>query len=143
MAHFPNLGPKPPAFIKAVLGLLLFHKLFNGKASAVRGACPGVALGGHGSPRVTLLLYADDLVVLAESRADLQRALNAISAWGARWKFSFGIGPDKTAVRVVGCRSPNFNFTLQGPQVPVVSKYCYLGVSFESSRNWQTCRSTL
>ena len=47
-----------------------------------------------------------------------------------------GIGPDKTAVLVVGCRSPNFNFTLQGSQVPVVSEYCYLGVIFQSSRKW-------
>ena len=119
-----------------VLGPLLFNVLFNGIASAVRGACPGVALGGPGSPRVTLLLYADDLVVLAESCEELQRALDAIGAWGARWRFSFGIGPDKTAVLVVGCRSPNFNFTLQGSQMPVVSEYRYLGVIFQSSQEW-------
>ncbi|CAE7350365.1 pol [Symbiodinium sp. CCMP2456] len=86
---------------------------------------------------VTLLLYADDLVVLAETRQELQRALDAIGAWGARWHFSFGIGPDKTAVLVVGNRSVDFHFSLQGSVVPVVSEYCYLGVVFQASRKWK------
>ena len=51
--------------------------------------------------------------MLAGGHGDLQRALAAIGAWGARWRFSFGIGPDKIIVLiVVGCRlspgcSPN------------------------------------
>ena len=57
-------------------------------------------------------------------------------AWGARWRFSFGIGPDKTAVLIVGCRTRNFNFTVHDVPVPVVSEYCYLGVVFPSSRKW-------
>ena len=94
----------------SVLGPLLFNILFDGISEAVRAACPGVAFGRDiHAPRVTVLLYADDLVVLAENQRDLQRALDAIGAWGARWRFSFGIGPEKTAVFVVGYRfSPQF-----------------------------------
>ena len=40
-------------------------------------------------------LYADDLVILTASQADLQVALGAVHAWGVRWRFSFGIGPTK------------------------------------------------
>ena len=120
----------------SVLGPLLFNILFDSISAAVRAACPGVALGGSGSLRLTLLLYADDLVVLAENPRDLQRALDAIEAWGSSWRFSFGIGLEKTAVLVVGCRAPNFHFRLQGADVPVVSEYCYLGVLFQSSRAW-------
>ena len=120
----------------SVLGPLLFTILFDSISTTVRRACPGVALGGPGTPKVTLLLYADDLVVLADSASDLQHALDAIGAWGARWRFSFGIGPDKTAVLVVGCRTRNFNFTLNDVPVPVVPEYCYLGVVFQSSRKW-------
>ena len=117
----------------SVLGPLLFTILFDSISATVLRACPGVALGGPGTPKVTLLLYADDLVVLADS---VQHALDAIGAWGARWRFSFGIGPDKTAVLVVGCRTRNFNFTLNDVPVPVVPEYCYLGVVFQSSRKW-------
>ena len=121
----------------SVLGPLLFNILFDGISAAVRAACPGVPLGrGPRAPRVTLLLYADDLVVLADSESGLQRALDAIGAWGARWRFSFGIGPDKTAVLAVGCRSRDFRFVLQGSAVPVVPEYRYLGVIFQASKRW-------
>ena len=50
-------------------------------------------------------------------------------------KLSVGIGPDKNAVLAVGCRTHNFNFTLHGVPVPVVSEYCYSGVVLQSSRN--------
>ncbi|CAE7243833.1 unnamed protein product [Symbiodinium natans] len=93
----------------SVLGPLLFNILFDSISAAVRAACPGVALGGSGSLRLTLLLYADDLVVLAENPRDLQRALDAIEAWGSSWRFSVGIGPEKTAVLVVGCKGAQFS----------------------------------
>ena len=122
----------------SVLGPLLFNILFNGIADAVRAVCPGVALGPEAAaPRVTLLLYADDLVVLAETADSLQRALDAVGAWGARWHFSFGIGPDKTASMVFGARSQNFRFSLHGNALPCVSCYKYLGVTFQSSGKWR------
>ena len=104
----------------------------------MRAVCPGVALGpGPSAPRVTLLLYADDLVILADDAATLQRALDAIGNWGARWRFSFGIGPEKTAVMLVGSRLLNFHFSLQGCAVPCVPHYTYLGVTFAASRKWR------
>ena len=81
---------------------------------------------------MTLLLYADDLVISAERRRDPQQALDAIGAW----RFSFGIGPAKTAVLVVGSRSHDHHFTLQGHSATRMSEYCYLGVIFQSSRKW-------
>ena len=103
----------------------------------MRAACPGIALGRDiYAPRITALLYADDLFVLAENQRDLQRALDAIGAWGARWRFSFGIGPEKTAVLVGGSRSRDSRFSFQGLDGPVAAEYCYLGVVFQASRKW-------
>ena len=124
----------------SVLGPLLFNILFNSIADAIRTVCPGVSLSTDRSApvasRVALLLYADDLVVLAEDAAQLQRALDAIGAWGSQWRFSFGIGPEKSAVMVVGSRSTDFRFVLQGSLLPCVRQYTYLGVTFEASRKW-------
>ena len=124
----------------SVLGPLLFNILSNSIADAIRTVCPGVSLSTDRSapvaPRVALLLYADDLVVLAEDAAQLQRALDAIGAWGSQWRFSFGIGPEKSAVMVVGSRSTDFRFVLQGSLLPCVRQYTYLGVTFEASRKW-------
>ena len=75
-----------PLLLSFVYHLLLRH------STTVRQAC----LGGPGMPpNVTLLLYADDLVVLPDRPSDLQHALHAI---GARWRSFFWIGPDNTAV---------------------------------------------
>ena len=43
------------------------------------------------APRVALLLYADDILILAEDAGQLQKA----GASGSQWRFFFGIGPDK------------------------------------------------
>ena len=60
----------PASAEAACLAPLLFNILFDGISAAVRAACPGVPLGrGPRAPRVTLLLYADDVVVLADSES--------------------------------------------------------------------------
>ena len=53
--------------------------LINGLA-----ACAGVAFSpACQAPRVQILMYADDVVILGESAADLQRDLDAAHAWVA------------------------------------------------------------
>ena len=47
-----------------------------------RRASPGVRLVPHSDLRFTCQLYADDLVLLADSEADLQAALDAVTQWG-------------------------------------------------------------
>ena len=62
-----SFGPMPNEKRQSVLGPLLFNVLFDGISAAVRAACRSASLGR--SPRalqVTLLLYANDVVVLAE-----------------------------------------------------------------------------
>ena len=52
-----------------------------------------------------------------------QAALDAVSHWGQQWRFSFGIGPKKSAVVIFG--PPRHALTcevyLQGDLLPVVS----------------------
>ena len=142
MVCFRSHGLKQRAFVRALcsamLGPLLFTILFNSISTCCAQGLPRCdPWWSRNAQKVALLLYADDLVVLADRPSDVQRALDAIGAWGARWRFSFGIGPDKTAVLIVGCRTRNFNFTLHDVPVPIVSEYCYLGVVFQSSfRKW-------
>ena len=65
--------------------------------------CPGVACGSDSNaPRILLLLYADDLVILNENAADLQGALDAAHNWATAWRFHFSVVPTKSAVMVFG-----------------------------------------
>ena len=121
-----------------VLSPLLFNLLVNSLAAAIRRASPGVRLVPSSDFRLTDQLYADDLVALGESEADLQLALDAVTRWGRQWRFSFGVGPEKSAVMIFGpARSrPSCRVCLSGQLLPVVSSYRYLGVVLTPSLRW-------
>ena len=53
---------------------------------------------------LVLTCYADDLELSAECEFHLQVALDAVARWGRQWRFSFGIGPTKSAGMVFGPR---------------------------------------
>ena len=120
-----------------VLSPLLFNLLVDGLAVAVHHASPGVLLPGS-VDRFTAQLYADDLVIAAESPSDLQTALNAVSEWGFRFRFRFGVGPTKSAVMVFGPRRrvPDCHVQLNGVSLPVVLSYKYLGVVVTPALSW-------
>ena len=76
-----------------VLSPLLFNLLVNSLAAAIRRASPGVRLLPLSIFRFTCQLYADDLVILAESVCGLRLALTAATLWGQQWRFFFWDGP--------------------------------------------------
>ena len=87
-----------------------------------------------------VLLYADDVVILCENAADLQRALDAAQAWARSWRFHFGIGPSKSAVMVfgnTGSRSRVPPFFLSGQVLPRVKSYPCLGIVFHEKLHWK------
>ena len=147
VALFPRFGLVPTSPIHGwtlviaqgrVLSPLLFNLLVNSLAATISRASPGVRLSSCSDFRLSNQLYADDLVILQESTADLQAALDAVSHWGQQWRFSFGIGPEKSAVVIFG--PPRHALTcevyLQGDLLPVVSAYRYLGVVLTPTLSW-------
>ena len=71
---------------------------------------------------MTVLMYADDIVILAESAEELQRGLDALSRWAHQWHFSFSAGPDKSAVMVVDGDCALYTFTLGQFSLPIVAE---------------------
>ena len=120
-----------------VLSHLLFNLFVNSLAATISRASPGVRLSSRSDFRLSNQLYADDLVILQESAADLQAALDAVSHWGQQWRFSFGIGPEKSAVVIGPLRHAlTSEVYLQGDLLPVVSAYRYLGVVLTPKLSW-------
>lgn len=80
--------------------------------------------------RLYLLLYADDTVILAESKAELQAALNSMYLYCKTWKLE--INATKTKVVVFRKRkSPDKPvFTLNGEVLNIVDDFAYLGIIF-------------
>jgi hypothetical protein len=94
------------------------------------GAC-GTPLG---SRLVRLLLYADDLVMLAETSGKLQQLLDALQSFCNEYDMQVNVG--KTEVVVFGRRkySGNATWSYQGQQVPVSQQFRYLGVQFHATQ---------
>ena len=92
----------------------------------------GVTLGA-GEP-VPLLMYADDVVLLASSPDQLQRMLDAVTVFAERWQFSYNI--EKSAVVVADARADpeprsdarSHEWLLAGKTLPVLDQYKYLGL---------------
>ena len=122
-----------------ILSPLLFNLLVDSLAATLRSAIPGVPRIASDPFHHVCQLYADDLVILTASQADLQVAFNAVHAWGVRWRFSFGIVPFKSAVMIFGpLRSRPDCCAHQGSvPLPLVQQYRYLGVVLSPTLSWR------
>ena len=118
----------------AILSPIEFLVFVDDLAAEIYAAFPGVALGPEQfAPRVQMLLYADDIAILAENVQDLHNTLRILDAWAARWGLSFGVGTDKTAVMSFfgGPSEGASPFVHAGQQLNYVAEYKYLGVTFD------------
>lgn len=82
------------------------------------------------------ILYADDTVVFAESRNELQAALNGMFHYCQLWKLD--INERKTKVVAYGSKSKTSepDLTIGEHHINIVSEYTYLGVCFPCNGNF-------
>ncbi|OLY77613.1 hypothetical protein AYI68_g8351 [Smittium mucronatum] len=85
----------------------------------IKGVCvPGL------TSRIPGLFFADDAVLLAESEADMQIALNQITDWLNKWKMT--VNASKCGVMNVS--GPQSSDLIQKDQnIPKTDQYTYLG----------------
>ena len=80
-----------------------------------------------------VLLYADDIIVMATTASDLQKALDILENYCTRWKLTINIIKTKIVIFRKGGRLPlNVKYTYKGVDIEIVNKYSYLGVLFTS-----------
>jgi len=110
----------------AVLSPLLYALFINGLAEELKSRGLGVDFFGR---RVGILLYADDIVLVAESPEQLQLMLDCASDYAANWQFRFNTKPGKSDVVVAPHKTPvDRPFLLSGMPLHVSEEYKYLGV---------------
>jgi hypothetical protein len=124
----------------AVLSPILYDLFINPLAEELEASGLGFALGD--GTRIPALLYADDIVLLAESPEDLQRMLDIVSAYADKWQFQFNL--PKSALVMFGPtplhRPPARPFTLSGQLLQTALEYRYLGVVFRNPSRAPTQR---
>lgn len=99
------------------------------------------------------LLFADDIVLIADSESDLQSMMNVATIFFRKWRFT--LSTDKTRVVTLGHRETRdlqLRFWhIGGCIVKDYASYIYLGIEFDKSGNWlkmlkrgtEKCRSSM
>jgi hypothetical protein len=83
-----------------ILSPILFLLFINGLGEEINKLGLGVK---HGRSRVSLLMFADDIVLIAENKEDLEKIMQVTIEYSKKWRFSFNY--DKCAVMVFGGQS--------------------------------------
>jgi hypothetical protein len=137
-----------------VISPLLFSCYIDGVVDRFDSSRHGVDLR-DGQRRLCILLYADDMVLMAESSEMLQEMLDVLSEFMDERRLRVSTGPDqlKSAImitRVKGDDSPvvqqgfsDLQFLLAGEPIPLVRHYRYLGVMLQDNGRWDRQYSQL
>ena len=112
-----------------IVSPILFSMYLNDLASGIKELNCGVNVGGL---NVSILLYADDIVLMAEDEHSLQTMLNYIADWCSKWRMS--INADKTQIvhfRQWSKPQSSFTFRFKSQILKTVRYYKYLGITLD------------
>ena len=85
---------------------------------------------------VSLLLFADDIVLMAESEQALQNMLRVVSEESRKYRFKFN--KDKSNVMIFGTgKIPSQKFYLGEEELKIVDSYKYLGLWIDKNFTWK------
>jgi Reverse transcriptase (RNA-dependent DNA polymerase) len=124
-----------------VMSPVLFSFFINGLAREIKEKTKGVRFG---DTQVRLLLYADDIVLMAERKEDLQMMLDIVSSYSKKWRFRVNPKKGKSEVMLFG-RKPRKTqrerkWWLAGVEIEETETYKYLGVELVSGLNFKTLK---
>ena len=148
------LGDYRTDFFDIVLGLrqgcilspLLFNLFVNDLKDILDKLNKGIKLGNM---NVSMLSFADDIVVMAESKKDLELALQSIYQYSLKWRINFNYDKCKVVVfdnidRRINCCSLTNNacscshhFRFGTNFITEVLIYKYLGVKLDNRLSYK------
>jgi len=101
-------------------------------------------LVNFGNANFNTLLYADDMVLIAENEDNLQKLLEILSNWCKKWRVKINAGKSK----VIHFRKPNQlltekSFHIDDMPVLKVDAYKYLGILLDAHLKFDMCINAL
>ena len=89
--------------------------------------------------KISLLLYADDIVSVASSENDLQKMLDTLSKWCNKWRVVINTDKSKCMhFRSARHRKTEYQFKLGHSELGIAECYKYLGVYFHEHLDFST-----
>ena len=92
-------------------------------------------IGCHiGSVSTAVLMYADDIALLAPTRSAMQRLLDICQRFGLEHNLSFN--PEKSECIIFGSKYSNLDLYLNNKLIPIVNEVTYLGHKLFNSKRY-------
>ena len=94
--------------------------------------------------KLSILLYADDVAIMAENENDLQTMLNQVSKWGHKWHIKFNNQKSQVVhYRKKRRNQTTFKFSLSNHEIKVVDRYKYLGIILQENLDYTATSEVL
>lgn len=94
--------------------------------------------------KLNSLLYADDLVILSKSKQGLEKCLNILENFNAKWLLDVNYKKTKILIFQKSGRKPkNLSFSINNNPIEIVQEYTYLGIKMTSSGTFTTAQKIL
>ena len=109
-----------------LLSPTLFAIYVDDLATEIKQTGYGVDIGDR---KVNILMFADDIALMADSEAQLQEMLNVVESWSKRWRLL--INPDKSKIvhyRPKSQPRSRYQFTCGTHELEYTKSYKYLGM---------------
>lgn len=119
----------------------LFSLYINDLAKTLKENGPFISVGDL---HINILLYADDMVLIADNENDLQTLLDIMHKWCMKWRLS--VNKEKTEIvhfRPTRRKLTRFTFTYGSEQLNIASSYKYLGIILDEHLKYDVCVKTL
>ena len=119
----------------------LFSLYINDLAVHLKDYGPTIDLNGV---HINSLLYADDLVIVAETEDQLQNLLNLVYNWCLTWRLK--VNNDKTNIvhfRPTRQQKTNYDFKYGEHAITMTHEYKYLGIILDEHLKFDSCIAAL
>ena len=93
--------------------------------------------------KMFVIVYADDTVILADTKEGLQYALNIFQSYCEIWKLEVNVEKTKVMIFSKGKIRLKYEFKLQNKTLEIVDSYSYLGLIFKYNGNFNETRKKL
>ena len=106
----------------------LFALFINDLASELNTLCKGINIGYE---NLSILLFADDIVLVSDNELDMQVMLDYVNEWFSKWRLTVNNLKSKVMhFRKKSVPRSNFQFCLGQNNLNYVDEYKYLGIMF-------------
>ena len=121
-----------------ILSPLLFFLFINDLKSEIDSVCPLITLNDCD---FRILLFADDLILLAETHGNLQKLLNCLNIYYKKWSLKVNVGKSNIMFfRIGGYLRKREKWTFDKEHLLVANRYKYLGVDMTPKGLWSLCQ---